>query len=191
MELYWNGIDGQMNRETDRWTITARPTLSFAFDDVYYAPRSTFSFKLVSGQRHELVDAEIAEILMLLQASRMPATTLAQAVTKKLADLAAFRYDKETSGLTIGADTIRTDRESQAQLNGAYTGLKDGFSSTVSWKDASGNFVTINFAQISPIATAVFSHVQRCFLRENQLATTINALRTAGDVTAFDINAQW
>lgn len=191
MELYWNGIDGQMNRETERWTITTRPTLSFAFDDVYYAPRSTFSFKLISSQRYELVDAEIAEILLLLQSSHAPATTLPQAVKKKVEELAACRYDKETGGLVIGTDTIRTDRESQAQLNSAYTGLRDGFSSSVRWKDASGNFVTIAFDQISPIANAVFTHVQSCFLRESQLTTTIVALTTAADVMAFDIKAQW
>ncbi len=118
---------------------------------------------------------------------RQPADVFAD----KLAQLAALRFEKETAGLTVGGSSIKTDRESQAALTGAYTSLKNGLLATIDWK-ASGGWVSLTLAQVEPLAQAVAAHVQACFTRERQHADAIQAIvDNPVAVANYDISTGW
>jgi hypothetical protein len=106
------------------------------------------------------------------------------------AQLAAHRYKVETSGVTMpGGTIIRTDRESQATITGAYTTSLLNPSVVIDWKGANG-WVQINAAQIAAIASAVTQHVQSCFSKEKQLSEKLDTL-TPEQVFAFDVETEW
>lgn len=113
--------------------------------------------------------------------------TLASAKAKKLAQIAEWRFIAETAGVTLNGAAIRTDRESQAQLTGAYTSLKNGFLTSVNWKAANGQWVSLSLEQIEPIAAAVAQHVQACFDAEMALTQQVNAAQTIEAVNAVVI----
>jgi hypothetical protein len=113
--------------------------------------------------------------------------TLASAKAKRLAEIAAWRYQKEVSGITYNNAQINTDRESQAQITSAYTGLKNGLLTSVNWKAANGQWVEMTLTAIEPIAGAVANHVQSCFNAEKALAQQVNAAETIEAVNAVTI----
>jgi hypothetical protein len=113
--------------------------------------------------------------------------TLESVKIQKLAEIAEWRYTAEISGVTLNGASIRTDRESQAQITGAYTSLKNGFLASVNWKDANGQWVSLSLEQIEPIAIAVAQHVQACFDAEMALAQQVNAAQTIEAVNAVVI----
>lgn len=86
-----------------------------------------------------------------------------------LQQLAEYRYRIETGGVDIAGQHILTDRESQAQLNGALQALTSGFVTAVDWK-AAGGWVQVTLEVIQPIGAAVAQHVQACFTAERQVA---------------------
>lgn len=111
--------------------------------------------------------------------------TLASTKANKLAELADWRWRLETAGLRIGGSSIRTDRESQALITGAYISLKDGLVPSVDWKAEGGSWVTLTLAEVAPIAQAVTQHVQACFSAEKALAAQIEACTTIEAVQAI------
>jgi len=108
----------------------------------------------------------------------------------KIADLAAYRYDRETAGIIVNGARIKTDRESQAMINGAkaYSDLNEAI--TIDWKSENG-WVTIDRTTILIIAQAVAAHVQACFNRERVHAEAINALTTASEIRDYDFTTGW
>jgi hypothetical protein len=114
-------------------------------------------------------------------------TTLEMAKTAKLAELADWRYRMETGGVSVGGVMVRTDRESQSQLAGAFTSLKEGFITEVQWKQADGTFTTLTLPSIEAIASAVAAHVQMSFASEKTYAEQINACTTVEAVQAITL----
>ena len=132
--------------------------------------------------------ATLAEVTVVGQP---PVRTAQMARAEKLAALAALRYQKETGGITLAGVAVRTDRESQAQLNGAYVSLKEGLIPDTPWKAANG-WMPLTFADIAPIAQAVAAHVRACFAAERAHAQAIAQL--PDDVAAldgYDISTGW
>lgn len=117
-------------------------------------------------------------------------TNIEQACNGKLSELAAYRYSKETAGITVNGSKIKTDRESQAMLTGAkaYSDLNE--SATIDWKGENG-WVRIDRAAILAISQAVAAHVQECFSNEKVHAEAIAALSTIADIEAYDITTGW
>ena len=115
-----------------------------------------------------------------------PAATTALEMVReaRLAELAGWRYGIETGGITVGGFAVKTDRESQAQIAGAFTTLKEGFVPFVDFKGDAGTFTRITLAQITPIAQAVAQHVQMCFSAEKLLADNIALAATVEEVQA-------
>jgi hypothetical protein len=111
--------------------------------------------------------------------------TLEGARARKLAELAAWRYQKEISGVTVGGARIKTDRESQAIVTSALISLSQGLATSIDWKAEGGVWVTLGLPQITGIAQSVVSHVQACFTAEKLLFAEINALATAAQIEAF------
>lgn len=108
----------------------------------------------------------------------------------KIAALAAYRYERETGGLTVGDTVIKTDRQSQAMLNGAQTYFAMNPDATVNWKAENGWF-QINQSMAAAIAQAVASHIQTCFTNERAHFEAISELITVAEIEAYDFTTGW
>lgn len=119
-------------------------------------------------------------------------------VVKSLADckvikkdqLAVKRYDVEVSGITVGGVRVNTDRETQSILTGARILAKEDAGYSVNWKTSSG-WAALNAATIIAVADAVAAHVQGAFDTEKAHSDAIDALTTAAEVVAYNIEANW
>lgn len=105
--------------------------------------------------------------------------------------LAALRYEKETSGITVGGAPIRTDRTSQALINGAYSYSLLNTAVVIDWKTTSGVWIQIDAPTIAAIAGSVAAHVQACFSAEKAHAQALGGLTTAAEIAAYDLNTGW
>lgn len=95
--------------------------------------------------------------------------------------IAASRYAAETAGVVVNGAIIRTDRESQATLTGAYVRVQQAPTALIDWKAETG-WVQIDKATVEALCDAVGAHVQGCFTREKDLSTAIDACTTIADV---------
>ncbi|MCF4980755.1 DUF4376 domain-containing protein [Pseudomonas gessardii] len=104
-----------------------------------------------------------------------------------MVELAGYRLDFETRGLTTaGGLSIKTDRESQAQLNSAFTTLKYGLIPDTDWKGGN-DWEVVNLDQIEPIAKLVAAHVRACFRGERLTQRAIAAAVTVEDIDSINI----
>lgn len=109
----------------------------------------------------------------------------------RLKDLADHRWNVETGGVTLPSGArILTDRESQAQVNSAYTSLRDDFIATADFKGENG-WVLITLEEIAPIAKAVARHVQPCFTAERRVGEKIKAAEDAEALHAINIAGEF
>lgn len=108
----------------------------------------------------------------------------------KLADLADYRFAKETAGITISNAIIRTDLESQAMINGAVAYVTLNPTALIDWK-ADGSWVQIDKDTVIAIGNAVGAHVQACYSRERTHAEAIAALTTPEEIAAYDFTTGW
>ena len=108
------------------------------------------------------------------------------------AEAAALRYEKETGGVLLpnGAN-IRTDRESQAQLNAAYSSLKNGLIESTFWKADGGVWVSVTLAEIEPIAQVVANHVAACFAAERTHCEAIDQIDAIEALADYDVAVGW
>lgn len=111
-----------------------------------------------------------------------------------LTALAERRWRIEVGGVTLptGA-TVRTDRESQALINGAAQLAAREPDQTVSFKAQTG-WVDLTAAEVEAIAVAVAQHVRQCFRREKEIAALLDGAATVGElltVWAAEIDAGW
>ena len=106
------------------------------------------------------------------------------------AKLADVRYQHEVGGVTINGALVKTDRESQATITGAYARASVNPATTVSWK-ADNGFVVIDAEEIIFFGDAVFSHVQGCFDLERHFNELIDAVETFDDLNGIDITEGW
>lgn len=92
----------------------------------------------------------------------------------KRGEIASARYEAETSGVSVGGVTIKTDRESQAMITGAALQALADAEYSCQWKTGQG-FIELTAEQIQGVAVAVRMHVQACFDREAELLPLIEA----------------
>jgi len=97
---------------------------------------------------------------------------LAMLKQRLLARLAEVRFEQETGGIMIAGAQVKTDRESQSTITGAYSMAVTDPATTVEWK-ADNGFVTLDSETIKVFGRAVFAHVQGCFARENFIRSQI------------------
>lgn len=115
----------------------------------------------------------------------LPPTTVADAKKRKLAELAEWRYKRETAGVTMGGARIKTDRESQATITGAFLSMSQGLIQSVDWKASNNQWVQLGLVEITAIAQAVSAHVQSCFTLERQYAELVANANTIEAVQAI------
>jgi hypothetical protein len=108
-------------------------------------------------------------------------TPLVLAKRKKLAEIAAARWEAEVGGVEVGGMKIDTSRESQSLITGAALAATLNEAYTCQWKAAQG-FITLNAEAILAAATAVRQHVQACFDQEAGLTDEVEAAETVEDV---------
>lgn len=118
-----------------------------------------------------------------------PPPTLAEAKERKLAEIAAWRFKRETAGVSINGIRVQTDRNSQAAITAAYMSLKDGLLTSVDWKASDGQWVQSDLAEMTQIAQAVAAHVQACFSMEKQYADMVVAAATVEQALAVEVPA--
>ena len=118
------------------------------------------------------------------------APVIPDAWQQKLSDLAAYRYARETAGITLNGAVIKTDLESQSKINGAWSNAQINPTAMIDWKAATG-WIQIDAATVTAIAGAVAAHVQACFSAERVHAEAIAALETAEAVQAYDFTTGW
>jgi hypothetical protein len=85
---------------------------------------------------------------------------------------ATKRFRLETGGLAIGEMSVKTDRESQALINGAYNRAMADPAKVTKFKGANG-WVTLSGEQVIAIGEAVGDHVANCFAQEEAVAADI------------------
>lgn len=109
-------------------------------------------------------------------------TTIGSARQAKASEISSWRYMLEVGGVSLNGVKVKTDRESQATINGAYTSLANGLLTSIDWKTADGSFVQLTLAEMSAVAQAVAQHVQTSFSREKALLDQVNAATTIEEV---------
>lgn len=140
--------------------------------------------KLVNGILIELTPDEEAEWLA------AQVVSIDEVKSRKISELAALRYQKETDGIIINGMTIETDRQSQALITGAWSISQINPTILIDWKGVNG-WIQIDAATITAIAGSVAAHVQSCFSTERLHAEAIAALETSEEVAAYDLTTGW
>lgn len=119
------------------------------------------------------------------------ARTVRQAKQDRLAELAALRWQKETSGVSFAGVAFATDATSQTKYLSAALAAQMDPALSLMWKAKDGNFVRLSAAELAQLAALVRAHVQACFDREAELRAAIEAADTPDAVKAVVINTGW
>lgn len=113
------------------------------------------------------------------------------ALSVKLAELADFRWKKETGGMTANGVVIETTDRSKTLVTGAVLLAQSNPAATFKFKTTKDQHVDVDAAGMVAIYAALGAHVQECFAKEEAIAAKINALATWQEIVAFDIDAEW
>jgi hypothetical protein len=119
-----------------------------------------------------------------------PPATFAEAQAKKIQDLADYRFQKETAGVTVNGCVIKTDEVSQAKLTGTWAKSQIHPNIEINWKGANG-WVKINKADIEAIAAIVSDHVEACYDNEKVHYDAIMKLKTVEQIIAYNYTTGW
>jgi len=110
---------------------------------------------------------------------------LAAARAHRLAEIAAYRWQRENAGMTVNGIAVRTDDRSKMMLSAARLRAEP-----VRWKTPNG-FVNLTIAEINAMFEAVSNYVQACFDREAELTEQILRMNDCDAVLALDITMGW
>lgn len=117
--------------------------------------------------------------------------TLDELKQAKISELAAKRWQVETSGTIFNGMSLATDTVSQIKYVGAVVGVQMDPSNTLKWKMADGSFVELDATAITAIAMAVRTHIQACFDKEADLKVLVEAAISKEELDAIDIYTGW
>lgn len=119
---------------------------------------------------------------------------LSAARAQKLAELAAFRWDRQQAGFTLAGTRFATDAEARANLAGAALAALLAAQAEeeyqVTWKSPDGPVVLTGPVVIAA-ARAIEAWVRALFTREAALAEQIAALTDWQAVLAVEITEGW
>lgn len=105
--------------------------------------------------------------------------------------ITAYRWQVETGGIALADGTpVKTQIEDQNRISNAVSNaLRIGMTS-VSFKNADDEFVSMPVSVLVAVADAVALHVQACFDAEGAHYKTIDGLADA-DLDTYDITNDW
>jgi hypothetical protein len=171
----WKSAEGTTRTDPEQYTADAAFMAAGNAVVVEAPPAYDSAYQVLgwTGSAWTVTDKPLAEVL----AARKEAVT-------------ALRYAKETGGIVLNGAAIRTDRESQALINGAKLLAEAEPAEVVDFKAASG-WVSLDSATMQAIGLAVGQHVRACFRQERELHEAIDAAATVAAVQAIDITAGW
>lgn len=112
------------------------------------------------------------------------------AIEAKVQELAAYRYDRETSGIVINGMNVDTSRASQSLITGAKQLADVDQGTPVDFKGANG-WVVLDSTTISAIAVSVGRYVRGCFSAEKTHYDNIMGLTSPEEVMAYNIGTGW
>jgi hypothetical protein len=113
--------------------------------------------------------------------------TADELAARLLPELAAYRYEVETSGITVNGMSVQTDRQSRADLTAARIKAQEDSNYSTKWKTPDG-FVTLDSSTILTIADAVHNHVQAAFETE---ATVEDEIKNGTLTTTSEVKARF
>lgn len=103
---------------------------------------------------------------------------------ERLAQLAAYRYEREIQGVQFKGSLFPTDRDSRSTLIGAVVVVSLGqWVDGSPWKAADGTFVPMTANDVQTLGLLQAGYVRACYIREAELAAEIRAGGTP-DITA-------
>lgn len=117
--------------------------------------------------------------------------TFTEIKSNKLADLAAYRWEKETGGTTFNGMLVATDAVSQTKYVGAVVASQIDPLINLKWKLSSGDFVSLNAESLIAVSMAVRTHIQACFDRESELKILIDSAISEEELDAINITTGW
>lgn len=101
---------------------------------------------------------------------------------ERLADLAAYRWERETAGVYFQASGAQspslfpTDRDSKMSMTGAVVTVQiGGWVDGTVWKTADGSFVPMTAQDVKNLGAKASAYVAQCFAREAALTAEIKA----------------
>ena len=155
----------------------------------WYDAATNLACSFVGGQDEIIVSVSTTSGTLTLQAISCVWPELPDPLDA--GDLEGVRatYVVETGGVTLGAEEVLTDRESQALLTGAFVSITSGLIPDVEWKLKAG-WMTVEAADIAVVAAAVAAHVRKTFAVERVVWEQIEALANE-DLPGFDVLAAW
>lgn len=127
-----------------------------------------------------------------VRAHREP-PTLEEVKAVRLAQLAAYRYARESAGVEWSGALIDTDPAARGNLAGKVLGLQFrpfGPGETCKWK-ARNAWLDLDAAGLVAMGAAVADHVQACFDAEAQHQAAIAALDDIAAVEGYDFTGGW
>lgn len=117
---------------------------------------------------------------------------LADRKAERLAELAARRWEIETSGVTVGELTVPSDRDTQDRVDQIVKAYADGdITGAVLFKLAPGMHVETNEVMLRAVKAAGAQHIQACFRREGEVAAMIVAAGDLETLEAIDVQGFW
>lgn len=138
-------------------------------------------YKATRRGREQLSPKEEAEFLAVREKNLKPS------IIKRLA---ALRYEKETSGITINGMHIDSSRESQILItNMALKAMSDP-SFSVKFKANDGQIADVDANTAIAIYNSLFEYIQGCREREAELIGEVNQSQIS-EVEQININFGW
>lgn len=117
---------------------------------------------------------------------------MAKAKTDKKNEVAFRRLAKEiiTTEYSTGVKNVSliTNRDSRQALHEAATSAANNWLTTIVWKTANGDFVTLTSAEVIELYKNVQNNVQQAFATEAQKHTEIDNLTTYDAIKSYDVN---
>lgn len=104
----------------------------------------------------------------------------------KLGELAAWRYQLETSGVVINGVHYSTSREAQFNIATIVNNFNAGVIGTLNWKISNGSFVSLDKEQALEVSKVITKHVQTCFETEKIYTDHINSCTTVEELLAIE-----
>lgn len=174
-------------------------TGGFYNSDIHGENIPSDAVEITEATRIEMLSAERMGNVIIADAQGHPQAidpksilTIEEIKINKLEQLAAYRYARETAGITVNGEVIRTDRESQSMITNTLRGfdLKPEGTAT-DWETADGEWVQINKATLEAIGILVWDHVEACFQNKKRHSIAIRALTTSEEIAAYDFTTGW
>lgn len=120
-----------------------------------------------------------------------PSYTFGQLKEMRLSDLADLRYNRQMEGVSYKNHDFNGDPLTLNALMAALLGAEDEVNILVVWKDARGDFVELEKADMVAIVKLIRDLTQACFNNENRLTKLIKATNDERALSRVNITTGW